>query len=121
MNIYALVRHTCEESGFSVATGAVQRLVGTLRSAGFSDSLSSSEVVQVKRILAKRFKELSSPQLRTAEVESPITSTAKFEEIETLRSRNLCPRCKSEMEEVKLANYEKARFCAKCKVALWID
>jgi len=128
MNIYTFVRDTCTKANFGVNTGAVQRLVGTLRAAGFQDDLSTKDAQIATQIINKRLKQISSPEMRTAGVESPISSTAKFEEIESLRSKNLCPRCKSTMDEVKLATYnktkaayEKAKFCKRCKVALWID
>jgi len=123
MNIYELVNNVCKKNAFDLNTSGVQRLVGTLRSAGFSDTLSALETTQAQQILEKRLQAVSSPTLRTAANASvaPISSLAKFEEIDSFRTKNVCPRCKSKMERVKLAKYEKAAYCPTCKVALWTD
>lgn len=121
MNIYNLVQDVCGDAGVTISTSGVQRLVGTLRAAGFKDSLNQHETGIATKIISSRISKLDDPNLRTAGVEAPITSTARFEEIESLRSKNLCPRCKNSMEQVKLSKYEPAKFCKACKVALWMD
>jgi hypothetical protein len=121
MNIYNLVQHVCADAKVTISTSGVQRLVGTLRAAGFTDTLNTHETGIATDIISSRINKLGTPSLRTAGIEAPIASTARFEEIESLRSKNKCPRCKSDMEQVKLATYELAKFCKACKVALWMD
>ena len=103
MNIYKLVQDSCAHAKVEISTGGVQRLVGTLRAAGFSDTVADHEVKTAVSIIHKRISRLDTPNVRTAGVEAPIASTAQFEEIEALRSKNKCPRCKKDMEQVKLA------------------
>jgi hypothetical protein len=121
MNIYTLVQSVCSDADVAISTSGVQRLVGTLRAAGFEDRLDARQAGLAKQIISNRISKLDAPNLRTAGVVAPISSTARFEEIESLRSKNKCPRCKSNMEQVKLATYEPAKFCKRCKVALWMD
>jgi ribosomal protein S27AE len=125
MNIYDFVSGVCRKRTLDVNTAAVQRLVGTLRCAGFSDDIVTTEQALAETMLVDRLRHLDDPTLHVASdlssSISPIPSTAKFEEIDTLRSKNMCPRCKKSMEMVKLANYEKAAYCTSCKVALWTD
>jgi len=129
MNIYQFVKDTCSEQNPSINTAEVQTLVGTLRSAGFQDELRPIELVLVRQLVLSR---LAKPQVRTAAVQTadadirkaptvmvPMTSQARFDEIDALRGKNLCPRCKKGTEVVKLSNYQPSRYCKKCRVALW--
>ena len=95
MNIYTLVQDVCAGADVIISTSGVQRLVGTLRSAGFKDSLDARESVVATTIISSRINKLNTPNIRTAGIEAPISSVAKFQEIDDLRSKNKCPRCKS--------------------------
>ncbi len=125
MNIYQLVSDTCNQADVSDLS-TVHRLVGTLRSAGFTDELSDSQcttAVQIlqARILPKRMAVTAAVEEADVHTDEPLSPKAKFEEIEALRGKNLCPRCKREMNEVKLSDYRKSKYCRSCKVALWAD
>jgi len=126
MNIHKFVSDICAANDVSVNTSGVQRLVGTLRAAGFSTDIRSDESILAQQIIEGRLHQISKGKFRQAAVvqtsrQEPISSRAHFEKIESFRAKNVCPRCKSNMERVKLANYEESAYCAGCKVALWLD
>ena len=118
MDIYNFVKTVCHSKNVPADTTLVQRFVGTLRSAGFSNDLTNKDMVDARLLIIDR---LTNREIRTAGTasETPITSVAKFQEIHSFMSENKCPRCKETMESVKLANYEAANYCSRCKVALW--
>jgi ribosomal protein S27AE len=126
MNIFTFVSNVCATNEVSVNSSGVQRLVGTLRVAGFADEIKPAESLLAQQLIEGRLHKISNGQFRQAAAVStskvePINSKAHFEEIDSFRSKNVCPRCKSNMERVKLANYEESAYCPRCKVALWMD
>jgi hypothetical protein len=136
MNIYEIVTQHCSSLG-TVDTAQVQRLVGTLRSAGFSDELPERELLVVRETLA----ELSQRRkLRTAKLAAPdqgrispksdrttsVNSMDKFIEIEAYIEKGQCPRDHTPMAKVKLGShiagakdYLQAWYCKTCRTTLW--
>lgn len=126
MNIHKFVSEVCADNDVSVNTSGIQRLVGTLKAAGFSSEIRSDESMLAQQIVEGRLHQISKGRFRQAAVVQtsrlePISSRAHFEKIDSFRAKNVCPRCKSTMERVKLANYEASAYCPGCKVALWLD
>jgi len=121
MHIYKLVRMMLAGAGIT-DTPTIQKYVGTARTMGFEDELSDSNTKLLTDLLlpriAKKRKEIK-PIKVTAAVDS-VAGHVRFDEIDSLRGRNLCPRCKKEMNPgVKLADYQITKYCKHCKVALW--
>jgi hypothetical protein len=137
MNIYDLVTQHCLSVG-TVDTAQVQRLVGTLRSAGFADDLPDRELSVVRETLA----ELSQRrQLRTAKLAAPdqgrispqqadrmtsVDGMDRFIEIEAYIEKGQCPRCHTPMAKVKLGSHLSggkdflvANYCKTCRTTLW--
>lgn len=126
MNIHKFVSDICASNDVSVNTSGIQRLVGTLKAAGFSTEIKGNQVILAQQIVEGRLHQISKGKFRQAAAVQtsrlePISSRAHFEKIDSFRVKNVCPRCKSNMERVKLANYEESAYCAGCKVALWLD
>lgn len=126
MNIYNFVSD-CAVSivpGMQFSTKSIQKLVGTLRSAGFSDIVQEKDFTLGREILTTSLSIKS--QLRTASFESavvvePTNLRDKFSEMIGLMHKGVCPRCKTSMNPVKLSNYEPANYCSKCRTTLWTD
>jgi len=124
MNIYQLVAEACAKAQIE-DTQTVHRLVGTLRSAGFPNEIAGAHIATATQIVLERIAPsrivTAGTEVGEVEPDEPLSPTAKFDEIESLRGKNLCPRCKREMSDVKLSDYRKAKHCKSCKVALWKD
>ncbi len=125
MKVYDFVRVVFAEVGIT-DTATIQKIVGTARSMGFEDGLNLTDQKQLGKILLARAPKTAGSHAGipvTASVDpQPVAAHTRFEEIESLRGQNLCPRCKKEMNPgVKLADYQTAKYCKGCKVALWPD
>ena len=136
-NIYDFVTASCNELGLSADTANVQRIVGTLRFAGFSHDLSEKDELLGKEIIASL--QPSRSQFRKANVvvtnsnrAHPGTVTSansddRFMEIDAYIQRGTCPRCKTAMVPVKLGTklpqsreFIPANYCKACKTTLWV-
>lgn len=126
MTVYDFVRSVCAQAGINDGA-TVEKLVGTARTMGFEDGkFDLSDQKQLGKILLP-----NAPKTAGSHAGKPVTASAdpqsvvahtRFEEIESMRGKNLCPRCKKEMNPgVKLADYQTAKYCKTCKVALWPD
>ncbi len=121
--VYDFVRTVLASAGIE-DSGLIEKSVGTVRSMGFEDLLDLSDQRVLGKILLARAPTMSGShagrQVTASASTEPVTASTKFEEIDSLRGRNLCPRCKKEMNPgVKLADYQTAKYCKGCKVALW--
>jgi hypothetical protein len=116
VNLYNFVRIIAERSGLSLPQRERERIVGTLRTAGFSEDLST-----------KRDKEQAlgvvTSQLRRAGVERGVTEarggSELFKAIRDLNSAARCGKCKGETEPAKLSNGEEINYCPKCRATMW--
>ena len=125
MKVYDFVRAVLEQAGTPDAA-TVEHAVGTARAMGFEDGIDLTDQRQLGKILLSR-----APKTAGSHAGQPVTASVdpqsvvahtRFEEIESMRGKNLCPRCKREMNPgVKLADYQTAKYCKTCKVALWPD
>jgi hypothetical protein len=134
MNIYTLVTQHCRTAD----TAQIQRMVGTLRSAGFADEVPDHELSTVRETL----KDLSQrSQLRTAKAApvdqgritpkqpdrmSSVDGMDRFIEIEAYIEKGQCPRCHTSMSKVRLGShvaggkeYMPANYCKACRTTLW--
>jgi len=120
MTVYNFVRNVLTTAGIQ-DLHVVQKFVGTARTMGFEGDLSDGDQRLLKKLVLDRVASTGKQVTASAGAEK-FTSHARFEEIDSLRGRNLCPRCKTEMNPaVKLADYQIAKYCKACKVALWPD
>lgn len=125
MTVYNLVRMVLATTGIT-DTSTIQKFVGTARTMGFEDDMDLTDELALGKILLSRAPKTAGSHAGipiTASVDpQPVVAHTRFEEIESLRGKNLCPRCKKEMNPgVKLADYQMAKYCKGCKVALWVD
>lgn len=131
--LYDVSKEFCASTEISQDTSTVQRLVGTLRTAGFPKYLSDRErkmaLDLLKRCASREnprvpMKDLDNadPISKTAAAsEAAVSSVGRFDAIDDLRGKSVCPRCKKDMIMVKLSAYEGAKYCSMCRVALWPD
>jgi len=127
MKVYDFVRTVFAQAGID-DQGAIERGVGTARAMGFKDGFDPSDQRVLGKVLLRRG---NAPIVAGSHAGQPVTASiakekvtasTNFDEIESLRGRNLCPRCKKEMNPgVKLADYQMAKYCKGCRVALWPD
>ena len=127
MRLYHIVQGVLAEAGID-DRGTIEKHMGTACTMGFDPTreLSPYDQQMLERILTSQLRApkdagLQAGKAVTASVAAEsVTAHTRFEEIESLRGQNLCPRCKKEMNpEVKLADYQVAKYCKHCKVALW--
>jgi len=139
MNIYALVAQHCQTAD----TAQIQRLVGTLRSAGFDDEIQDRELPIVKETLAdisqqRMLRNRPTHTARAALVDQgrmtskqmdqmkSVDGMDRFIEIEAYIEKGQCPRCHTAMVKVKLGShvpgdkgYMQANYCKACRTTLW--
>lgn len=125
MKVYDFVRMVLKQAGIQDAA-TVERFVGDARVMGFHDDMDLTDERQLGKLLLSRAPQVAGshagrPVTASVDLKS-VTAATKFEEIDSLRAKNLCPRCKREMNPgVKLADYQTTKYCKHCKVALWPD
>lgn len=116
MDLYDFVRIIAERSDLNLPQRERERLVGTLRSAGFSESLRSRR--DKEQALA-----VISSQLHHSRTERVAASTKQgselFRAIQELNRTARCGKCQGSTETAKLASGEEVNFCPKCRVVMW--
>jgi hypothetical protein len=134
MNIYALVTQHCQIAD----TAQVQRLVGTLRSAGFIDEVPDRELpliratlddlVQRRKLRTAKAAPVDQGRMTQKQLDSmkSIDGMDRFIEIEAYIEKGQCPRCHTPMSKVKLGShisggkdYLQANYCKTCRTTLW--
>lgn len=137
MKIYEFVSKTCIAEGVGSDTSEVQRIVGTLRAAGFGYDLSDKDQVLGHEIVSDLLRNkrklrvgkvlvTNSDHGQSGRVHSS-NSDDRFVEIEAYIEQGKCPRCKTPMTKVKLGSklpnnrdFMGANYCRSCKTTLWV-
>ncbi len=134
ITLYEVSKQFCATAELPPDTGTVQRFVGTLRTAGFPSSLDSERERKMAMELLARCASRETPRelpqdkdggeqisKTAAPAEAAVPALGRFDTIDDLRGKSVCPRCKKDMVMVKLSAYEGAKYCSTCRVALWPD
>lgn len=117
MDLYSFVRVVAERSGLNLSQADRERLVGTLRTAGFSETLTTKrDKAQALAVVTAQINRATT-RLRTAA--APKQGADLFRTIQQLNSEKLCGKCKGKTESVKLASNEEANYCPTCRATLW--
>lgn len=118
MSLFDFVKRVSGKREVELSTPDVQRIVGTLRAAGFVRTVperlegTASEIVN---------KELLNLRTRRSKIHTASKNPKEGSTQEFLASKGTCPRCKVSMSSVKLSSYESAFFCSACRATLWQD
>ena len=129
-NIYTVVRKcmSFQHRSASVAldyvpdTATVERMVGSLRAAGFGSTIPASEINSVSTLVSSimdKFGTDSRVRSASTTLSSPEDSNETFMNIEALIDKGSCPRCKTAMSPVKLSSKKNANFCPDCRTCVW--
>ena len=117
MDLYSFVRIVTERAGLTISQADRERLVGTLRVSGFTETLvSEADKAQALAIITAKLQRAAAT-LRVAA--APKQGAELFKTIQQLNSEQLCGKCKGKTESVKLANNEAVNFCTTCRCTLW--
>lgn len=118
MDLYSFVRIITERSALNLPQCERERLVGTLRAAGFSESLTTKrDKEQALAVVTSHLRRSVKQNLRTAA--APKQGAELFHAIKELNDARKCGKCKGPTEKVKLASGEDVNYCTSCRVTLW--
>jgi hypothetical protein len=117
MDLYTFTTDTVQKLGLSVDQPTRERIVSSLRVAGFSRVEGSEEERIAEGILVKQVRRLAKVQGRNRFAAA--SPKEEFKRINDLNSKGTCGKCKKPMKEAKLSDGEDVNFCSSCLVTLW--
>ncbi len=109
MNVYELVRDRAKRNDVAVTTGDIERIVGTLRTAGIQRQVVGSSIPIAQSIVDDALRREANKTIRIASTQGVLKSA----------DNGMCPKCKTAMGTVKLSGYENALYCESCRATLW--
>lgn len=103
------------------------RLSSTLKFAGFHQVEDDDEFQSVLKIVTSKVEAWTAdaplvaapPTEAVSEKEAAKKTKGRFEEIDSLNKKGVCPKCRTQMVEAKLKDGESVNYCKACKVTLW--
>lgn len=127
MNLYNFVELTADRAKVQLTHGAKEKIVGSLRTAGFKNLDTEKDRQDAFTIVSDRITRfIETPRLREANIVTAATSksgASAFEAIKEMRDKGICPKCKTDKHVAypKIRSGEEVLYCKACRAVLWKD
>lgn len=122
MDLYTFASKTASELGLKINQATKERLISTLRVAGYLKIENETDERIAKKIFEDHAKKLQiqeghlSFRGATTKESSP---KEKFQELKQLNEKGLCGNCRQPTETTKLSDGEEVNYCDACRATLW--
>jgi len=115
MTNFEYVCKVAAEKGYKVSDASLSKIAGTLNAAtGVRTASAHTDLIE--RMLSQ----YSENEVQQKKEASNIQGGSSFKQIDASLLSGNCPRCGKVMQDVKLADYTPARYCAgECRITLW--
>lgn len=121
MDLYTFASMTASEMGYSIDQPTQERIISSLRVAGYTKIETPEDERIAQRIFIQQAKKLERLSKANRFRKASVTANPKdeFARLKELNDKGQCGKCKKPMTTAKLDDGEEVNFCDSCKVTLW--